>query len=64
MQYPGPQPDPRIVATITALPWLVIWVAALIILLQGSSPEIPFEHTLTWLLVIGSPLMAWIQFKH
>lgn len=56
-------PNPRIVATITAISWLVIWVAALVTLAWSGSSGIPFERILAWLLVIASPLIAWNQFK-
>jgi hypothetical protein len=48
---------------ITALPWLVIWIAALVILAQRHFSGIPFEHTLAWVLAILSPMIAWLQFR-
>jgi hypothetical protein len=50
-------------ATILALPWLVIWAAALIVLGQRRAPDIPFEHPLAWILAIVSPIIAWNQFR-
>lgn len=61
--YPVHPPNPKIVATITALPWLLIWIAALVTLANDRSSDIPFEHTLAWILSVGSPLAAWRQFK-
>jgi hypothetical protein len=53
----------RALATITALPWLVIWIAAVITLSQKRMSDIPFEYPLAWLLAIASPLMAWHLFR-
>ena len=58
------EPDPKMVAKITAVPWLVIWIAALVTLMvKSGSSGIPFEHLLAWVLLIAAPCMAWFQFK-
>lgn len=46
-----------------AVPWVVIWISALIVLDQRRAPDIPFEHPLAWLLAISSPIMVWSQFR-
>lgn len=61
--YPVHPPNPKIVATLTALPWLFIWIAALVILAENRFQDIPFEHSLAWILAIGSPLAAWRQLR-
>jgi hypothetical protein len=46
-----------------ALPWIVIWISALIVLAQRRACEIPFEHPLARILTISSPIMVWSQFR-
>lgn len=58
-----PSPNSRILATITALPWLIIWIAALIILLGRRASDIPFEYPLALILTIASPFVAWYFFR-
>jgi hypothetical protein len=50
-------------AAITALPWLMIWIAALVTLQQDRFSDVPFERLLAWTLAVGSPLLAWKQFR-
>jgi hypothetical protein len=56
-------PNSRILDTITALPWLGIWMAALSTLLQQRSSDIPFELPLAAFLTVASPLIGWYIFR-
>jgi hypothetical protein len=56
-------PTSRTLATITALPWLVIWIAALITLLGKNASDVPFEYPLALVLTITCPLVAWYFFR-
>jgi hypothetical protein len=61
--YPVHTPNPKVMAAITALPWLMIWIAALVTLQQDRFSDVPFERLLAWTLAVGSPLLAWKQFR-
>lgn len=58
-----PSPNSRILATVTALPWLLIWIAALVILVGRRGTDVPFEYPLAVALTIASPLVAWYFFR-
>jgi hypothetical protein len=56
-------PNSRIEAKIVAVPWLVIWIAALVTLGQNHPPDIPFERSVAVLLVITAPFIVWKLFR-
>jgi hypothetical protein len=61
MQQEHP-PGSKIESKIMALPWLIIWVAALTTLGKKQA-DIPFEYPLAFLLAFASPWMAWKLFR-
>lgn len=52
-------PHSRIEAKIVAVPWLLIWIAAIITLSQKRFSDIPFEGSVALLLTIAAPWIVW-----
>lgn len=56
-------PNPRIEVKIVAIPWLIIWIAALVTLGQNRLADIPFERSVALLLAVAIPLIVWKLFR-